>query len=86
MKILAVCFLLIFCGHHYAPKHRHAPASSTETIASGVKTKVLNTRGKSCEQITRGFDSWGNQDDWVSEFPVEQQHRVLECLDKKKAK
>ena len=62
------------------------PASSTETINNGVKTKVLNARGKSCEQITNGFDSWGNQDAWVSEFPVEQQHRVLECLDKKKAK
>ncbi len=85
MKILAVCFLLIFCGHHHAPKHR-AASPSTETINNGVKTKVLSARGKSCEQITRGFDSWGNQDDWVSEFPVEQQHRVLECLDKKRVK
>jgi len=83
--ILAVCFLLIFCGHHPV-KHRHAPPDVTTTKMTGVKGALQDARGKSCEQLTKGFDSWGNQDDWVSEFPVAQQHRVLECLDKKKAK
>ncbi len=49
------------------------------TIAAGHN----DARGKSCHEITRGFDSWGNQDDWVSEFPAYQQRRVVKCLTKK---
>ena len=70
MKILAVCFLLIFCVGH---RHRH-------------HTHVAKPHPQTCEQITKGSDSRGNQDDWVSEFPVDQQHRVLECLEKKKVR
>lgn len=71
--LLSVCFLFIFCGHG----HRHAHPQTN------VPAGYQDARGKSCEQITKGFDSWGNQDDWVSEFPEAQQHRVLKCLDEK---
>lgn len=40
-------------------------------------------RPPSCDTILKGFhDSWGNQDDFVSSFPIDEQHRVLVCLDK----
>lgn len=39
-------------------------------------------RQKPCEQFTKGYDSTGNRDDWVSQFPADQQHRVLVCLDR----
>lgn len=40
-------------------------------------------RPTSCDTILSGFhDSWGNQDDFVSGFPIDEQHRVLVCLDK----
>jgi hypothetical protein len=77
--LVAVCFLLVFCGHGH---HGHRHAQSAPTAQTEVGPKQQNARGRSCEQITNGFDSWGNQDDWVSEFPVDQQHRVLVCLDK----
>jgi hypothetical protein len=32
--------------------------------------------------MVKGFNSWGNQDDFVRSFPLDQQHRVLVCLDK----
>ena len=74
--LLAVCFLFIFChGRHHQPVAKSYPQTNV-----GPNTRDVN--GQSCEQITKGFDSWGNQDDWVSEFPVAQQHRVLQCLEK----
>jgi hypothetical protein len=73
--LLAVCFLFIFCHGH---RHRPVAQSYPQT---NVGPKMLDANGKSCEQITKGFDSWGNQDDWVSEFPVAQQRRVLQCLE-----
>ena len=75
---LAVCFLLVFCGH--GPKHHHVAKSHPQVnIVPGQQ----DARGKSCARITKGFDSWGNQDDWVGTFPEDQQHRVLVCLDEK---
>lgn len=75
--LLTLCFLLVFCGH--GPKHKAVAKSYPQT---NVVPGKFDATGKTCEQITKGFDSWGNQDDWVSEFPAAQQHRVLVCLDK----
>jgi hypothetical protein len=82
---LAVCFLFIFChGPRHQP-HRGAVAEPQATEQptqpqANIGPQMQTTRGKACDQITKGFDSWGNQDDWVSEFPVAQQRRVLQCL------
>lgn len=74
--LLVACFMLIFChGSH----HPRAVAKSYPQASVG--TRLQDASGRSCEQITKGFDSWGNQDDWVSEFPVAQQRRVLQCLE-----
>lgn len=40
------------------------------------------TKHSSCERFTKGYDSSVKRDDWVAQFPVKQQHRVLVCLDK----
>lgn len=68
--LLSACFLFVFC---HGPRHKHGPRP---------QENVVSTRGKSCDQITKGFDSWANRDDWVSGFPVDQQHRALVCLDR----
>jgi hypothetical protein len=40
------------------------------------------TKHSTCERFTKGYDSSVKRDDWVAQFPVKQQHRVLVCLDK----
>ncbi len=72
---LAVCFLFIFCPPHHRVKS-HAPQQDTVEPDQAGRT----TRGQSCDQIVEGFD--GNSDGLVSQFPVNQQRRVLMCLDK----
>lgn len=44
---------------------------------------VHRARVAACDEVLKNFhDSWGNQDDFVSGFPIDEQHRVLVCLDK----
>lgn len=69
---LTACFLFVFC---HGPRHASVAKSSPPVVVG-----QQDARGKSCAQITKDFD--GNQDDWVSKFPVAQQHRVLVCLGK----
>lgn len=70
---LAACFMLIFC--HGPRHHKHAPRPQSNVVQQQDDTR-------DCDKITKGFDSWGNSDDWVSKFPVDQQHHALVCLDK----
>jgi hypothetical protein len=68
MILLAACFLF-FCSPVHHARHHHV---------------VTKPPQQSCEQITKDRDKWDRQDDWVSQFPVAQQHRVLQCLSKSK--
>lgn len=64
--ILLAACFLFFC-HHHAPHKQH---------------RVVKPRQDPCEQITKDYDSSVRRDDWVSRFPVKEQHRALVCLDK----
>jgi hypothetical protein len=68
MILLTACFLF-FCPPVHHVVHR-APVAAPKT--------------QSCEQIIKGRELWDHQDDWVSQFPIAQQHRALQCLGKLK--
>ena len=63
--------LLVGCFLFFCPPVHHARPHH----------RVM-TNPQSCEQITKGHELWDHQDDWVSQFPVTQQRRVLQCLSK----
>jgi hypothetical protein len=64
--------LLVGCLFFCAPVHHARPHH------------VVTKPQISCEQLTKGHELWDHQDDWVSQFPAEQQRRVLQCLSKLK--
>ena len=68
MILLVGCFLFYCSPVHHARPHH----------------RVMTAPQTSCEQLTKGRELWDHQDDWVSQFPVEQQRRVLQCLSKVK--
>lgn len=75
---LAVCFLFVFCPPHKRAKVRsHAPTAQEQNDKTGS-----DARGKSCDQITKGYDIKDNSDAFVSGFPADQQRRVLICIDR----
>ena len=87
MKLLVVCLLPFLCFGHGSRHHARTwsngmptcDATHTTNCNIGPQDRV---RFKGCRDVVKNFhDSWSNQDDFVSEYRVDDQHAVLVCLD-----
>lgn len=87
MKLLLVCLIPFLCIGH-GPRHHARTWSNGMPTCDAVHTTNCNIGPQSavpfkgCADVVKNFhDSWGNQDDFVSEFRAGDQHAVLVCLE-----